>query len=163
MTSENKSYTIQVTLIMALVMFTMIACVSFLQPVTGSVFSNSFSELGDETTPSGVAKIWVDALFSGDGEILLDNWCSEQRVNITTEMLEILTTSFHDNNIKIDITGLAYVFDSVTQIVTISGDIRVTVSGQTVNTSISGVLPPLPMVQENGRWFVCVDPNETSN
>ena len=51
MTSENKSYTIQVTLILALVMFTMIACVSFLQPVTGNVFSNIFSNLGGDTTP----------------------------------------------------------------------------------------------------------------
>lgn len=163
MTSENKSYAVQVTLIMALVMFTMIACVSFLQPVTGSVFSNTFSELGDETTPSGVARIWVDALFRGDGDALLDNFCSEQRGSITADSLESLTSAFQDNNIKADTTGLAYVFDPETQTVTVSGDVRLTVSGQTVNTPITGVLPPLPMVQENGRWFVCVDPNATSN
>ena len=102
-------------------------------------------------------------MFSGDGDALIDNICPELRGNITPEMLETLTASFQDNNITMDTTGLAYVFDPETQTVTVSGDIRMTLSGQTTTIPITSMLPSLPMVQENGRWFVCVDPNSPSD
>ena len=160
MTSENKSYAVQVTLIFTLLMFTMIACV-FFQPVTGSVFTNAFTELGGaETapTPENVAKVWLEGIFNVDAKAIRDNLCQAQRAEITEDVLKTLEASLSGTGATIDMTGVIYTFNEAEQSVQVSGSLKVTVQDTSVDVPMSSFpLADLPMIQENGRWFVCID------
>jgi len=158
MTSENKSYTIQVTLTMALVMFTMIACV-FFQPVTGSVFTNAFTEIdGVETTliQENVGKAWLEGIFNADAQVIRDNMCQAQRAVMTDEIVETLESSM--SGAIVDMTGVVFTFNDATKVVQVSGSLKITIQGTSVDVPMSSFpLGDLPMVQENGRWLVCID------
>ncbi|MCL4253546.1 MAG: hypothetical protein KJ043_07190 [Anaerolineae bacterium] len=160
MTSENKSYAVQVTLIFTLLMFTMIACV-FFQPVTGSVFTNAFTELGGvetTSTPENVAKIWLEGIFNADAKVIRDNLCEAQRAEITDEVVETLASSMSGTGMTIDMTGVIYTFNEAEQSVQVSGSLKVTVQDTSVDVPMSSFpLADLPMIEENGRWFVCID------
>ena len=164
MNQSNKSYALQTSLVILAVAFATLGCVLF-QPVIGNVYSNVFTDLSAGTgtiTPETVAKTWIEALFRADGNVLREAMCDSQRAAITDEVVETLAGSFRGMEATIDTSGIIYSYNDSTNAVTLGGTLSISVSVQTVDVPMESFpLANLPMVQENGGWFVCLDINES--
>ena len=160
MNESNKSYALQTSLVILSVAFATLGCVLF-QPVIGNVYSNIYTDLSAGTgtiTPETVAKTWFEALFRADGQTLRDNMCQAQRSAITDEVVSTLESSLSGAGATIKTDGVTYSYNDSTNIVTLGGTIAISAGGQTIDVPMeSFTLGNLPMVQENGRWFVCLD------
>ncbi|MDX2077082.1 MAG: hypothetical protein SFZ02_11670 [bacterium] len=162
MNESNKSYALQTSLVILAVAFATLGCVLF-QPVIGNVYSNIMPNLGGQSSPlpEDVAKTWFEALFRADGQALRDNMCQAQRSAITDDVVNNLESSLSGAGATMNTEGVTYSYNDSTNTVTLGGTISVTVSGQTVDVPMDTFpLGSLPMIQENGRWFVCLDINE---
>jgi hypothetical protein len=164
MNQSNKSYALQTSLVILAVAFATLGCVLF-QPVIGNVYSNIFTDLSAGTgtiTPETVAKTWIEALFRADGDVLREAMCESQRAAITDEVVESIAGSFSGMEATINTDGITYSYNDSTNAVTLGGTLSITVSGQTIDVPMESFpLGNLPMVQENGGWFVCLDINES--
>lgn len=163
MNQSQKSYSLQILFVLAMVVFATTGCFLF-QPVIGNVFSNITPGLGmseSSATPSDVAKAWIDGLFNADGQAMRDNMCKSQRAAITDEVVNQLDASLLGAGATIDTAGITYTFNDATSMVTIGGNLKVTVSGQSVDVPMTSFpLAEIPVVNEDGRWFVCLSLND---
>lgn len=157
MNQSQKSYQLQIVLVLAIVAFATMGCFLF-QPTIGNVFSNIYPDLSAGTgtvTPETVAKVWVEALFRADGDTLRAATCESQRSAITDELINSISEAFSTGGATIQLDNVTYTFDEETSTITIGGTMKIIVSDVSQDMQVSSVFPPFPMVQENGTWLVC--------
>jgi len=159
MNESHKSYSLQLLFVLAMVAFATMGCFLF-QPVTGIVFTNVFTEIGGvdvPSTPEEVSKAWLEALFNVDEQIIRENTCESQRNLITDDMINNLEESL-GVGIKWDFSDVTFTFNETMNSVTLGGNLQATISEQVVDVPMSSFpFADLSVINEGGRWFVCVD------
>lgn len=113
---------------------------------------------GASGSPTDAAKGFMEAIASLDEEAAKGYLCSAQ-----AEAADEMTGSFDDaEGFTMDVSGLTYTAGEVSgnnATVTISGNIRMEMAGESNELPADTLFPELPMVNEGGSWKVC--PSET--
>ncbi len=124
------------------------ACASGGTPDDG----NTSGTTGD--SPDTVARTWFNALMSGSSADAAAVTCNAERAAFESGAGEVEIPG------EIDLSGVTFTVSEqtdTTAVVTMSGNMGITVSGQTVQQDIaaSGVPPTVNLVREDNAWRVC--------
>lgn len=124
-----------------------------------SVACGGGSSGGGAGKPEDAAKNWVEALFKADGATLRNNMCDAQKAAITDDVVSSLASSLGGTGATLDTAGITYTVSGNN--VTLGGNLKVTMSGQSVDVPMTSFpLGTLPVVQEGGGWKVCLSLND---
>lgn len=103
--------------------------------------------------PDVVARNWLTALIGGDMQAAAALTCAERRADLESAPSAEVPG-------EIDFTGVTFTVSDQTDTsatVTASGNLSITVSGQTVEQAIdaTGMTPTMQLVREDNAWRVC--------